>query len=118
MDPRRSDSIQRSRWSQYDGLRFAYDARSRNIVKHWENIASLAESEMSESPFVYRATEENFQALVVENSFKGPVLVDFWAARAGPSRRQAELLTRPRSHSSPRSIGRIRAIATGSLDAV
>ncbi|CRI67912.1 putative thioredoxin protein [Thiocapsa sp. KS1] len=49
---------------------------------------------MSKPPFVYRATEENFQTLVVENSFKGPVLVDFWAAGVGPSRRQAEVLAR------------------------
>lgn len=49
---------------------------------------------MAKPPFVYRATEANFQTLVVENSFKGPVLVDFWAAGVGPSLRQAVVLAR------------------------
>jgi putative thioredoxin len=43
-------------------------------------------------PFALEATRENFDQLVVENSRKGPVLVDFWAAWAGPSLRQRELL--------------------------
>ena len=34
---------------------------------------------MSESPFIHQVTMQDFQSLVVENSFKQPVLVDFWA---------------------------------------
>lgn len=49
---------------------------------------------MSESTYVFAATRENFSELVVGNSRKGPVLVDFWAAYAGPSLRQRELLLR------------------------
>lgn len=49
---------------------------------------------MSESPIALEATRENFARLVLENSRKGPVLVDFWASWAGPSMRQRELLLR------------------------
>ena len=49
---------------------------------------------MSEQPAVLEATQENFPRLVLENSLKGPVLVDFWAGWAGPSMRQRELLLR------------------------
>lgn len=34
---------------------------------------------MSESPFIHNVSLEDFQAQVLENSFKQPVLVDFWA---------------------------------------
>ncbi len=34
---------------------------------------------MSDSPFIHNVGIEDFQALVLENSFKQPVLVDFWA---------------------------------------
>jgi putative thioredoxin len=40
---------------------------------------------MSDSPFIHdNVTAENFQSLVIENSFKQPVLVDFWAAWCNP----------------------------------
>src|SRR5512139_2547329 len=39
---------------------------------------------MANSPYVFDATAENFPRLVLENSDKGPVLVNFWSPRAGP----------------------------------
>ncbi|MHB1214681.1 MAG: tetratricopeptide repeat protein [Thiobacillus sp.] len=36
------------------------------------------------SPFVFDASAENFNRLVLENSNKGPVLVHFWTPKAGP----------------------------------
>lgn len=49
---------------------------------------------MVQQQFVYTATPANFEQLVIENSRRGPVLVDFWAPWAGPSLRQGELLRR------------------------
>ena len=34
---------------------------------------------MSESPYIHNVGMQNFQAMVLENSMKQPVLVDFWA---------------------------------------
>jgi putative thioredoxin len=39
---------------------------------------------MADSPYVFDATASNFAHLVLENSAKGPVLVNFWSPRAGP----------------------------------
>ena len=39
---------------------------------------------MPPSPYVLDATAENFRTLVLENSDKGPVLVNYWSPRAGP----------------------------------
>jgi putative thioredoxin len=39
---------------------------------------------MAHSPYVFDATAENFPTLVLENSDKGPVLVNYWSPRAGP----------------------------------
>ena len=39
---------------------------------------------MADSPYVFDATAENFPQLVLENSDKGPVLVNYWSPRAGP----------------------------------
>ncbi|MFN3752225.1 MAG: tetratricopeptide repeat protein [Thiobacillus sp.] len=36
------------------------------------------------SPYVFDASAENFNRLVLENSHKGPVLVHFWTPKAGP----------------------------------
>lgn len=47
---------------------------------------------MSEAAYILEATGDNFDRLVLENSRKGLVLVDFWAPWAGPSLRQREML--------------------------
>ncbi len=39
---------------------------------------------MSASPFIFEATEENFQQGVIENSHKAPVVLDFWAEWCQP----------------------------------
>jgi len=39
---------------------------------------------MALSPYVFDASAENFNRLVLENSSKGPVLVHFWTPKAGP----------------------------------
>jgi thioredoxin-like negative regulator of GroEL len=49
---------------------------------------------MIEQPAVLEATRDNFAQLVLANSRKGPVLVDFWAEWTRPSLRQRELLLR------------------------
>ncbi len=46
---------------------------------------------MSTPRFVLEGTPENFRPLVLENSAKGPVLVNYWSPRAGPC-----LMLRPR----------------------
>ena len=47
---------------------------------------------MAETRFILEGTELNFDRLVLENSRKGLVLVDFWAPWAGPSLRQQQVL--------------------------
>ena len=49
---------------------------------------------MGSNSFIFAATGANFDQLVLQNSRRGLVLVDFWSPRAGPSLRQRELLTR------------------------
>ena len=44
------------------------------------------------SPYIHAATADNFNSLVLENSRKGPVLVNFWSQSAGPCLRQYPLL--------------------------
>ncbi len=39
---------------------------------------------MAASPYVFDASADNFPRLVLENSAKGPVLVNYWSPRAGP----------------------------------
>lgn len=39
---------------------------------------------MSESKHIIDATPENFAELVIGNSVRGPVMVNFWSAKAGP----------------------------------
>jgi putative thioredoxin len=49
---------------------------------------------MSTPSYILTATRSNFSELVLENSRKGLVMVDFWSPRAGPSLRQGEVLSR------------------------
>ena len=44
------------------------------------------------SPFIHAATSDNFKALVLDNSDKGPVLVNFWSRNAGPCLRLYPIL--------------------------
>lgn len=44
------------------------------------------------SPYIHAANTDNFQSLVIENSKRGPVLVNFWSKKAGPCLRQYPLL--------------------------
>ena len=46
--------------------------------------AQLKQGAMSLSPYVFDANAENFPRLVLENSAKGPVLVNYWSPHAGP----------------------------------
>ena len=39
---------------------------------------------MANSPYDFDATADNFHKLVLENSDKGPVLVNYWSPHAGP----------------------------------
>jgi len=48
--------------------------------------------ESIDSPYIIEATSNNFKPLVIENSKQGPVLVNFWSKKAGPSLRQYPVL--------------------------
>ena len=48
--------------------------------------------ETIDSPYVHAANHENFTLLVLDNSEKGPVLVNFWSRKAGPCLRQYPVL--------------------------
>ncbi len=45
-----------------------------------------------ESRLIFDGSEDNFEALVLENSTKGPVLVNYWSPKAGPCLRLYPLL--------------------------
>lgn len=49
---------------------------------------------MSESPYIFDVTQHNFAAVVVENSQRVPVLVDFWADGHQPCKTLTPLLTK------------------------
>lgn len=44
------------------------------------------------SAYIHAASKDNFQTLVLENSQRGPVLVNFWSRKAGPCLRQYPVL--------------------------
>ncbi len=48
---------------------------------------------MAAASYIFEGTGENFDRLVLENSRRGLVLVDFWAPWVGPSMRQREMLS-------------------------
>ena len=47
-----------------------------------------------DSPYIFEGNTENFEALVLANSCKGPVLVNYWSPKAGPCLRLYPLLDR------------------------
>ena len=49
---------------------------------------------MDHSPFIFDATADNFQRLVLENSENGPVFVNYWSPRVGPCMRLMPRLIR------------------------
>jgi putative thioredoxin len=48
--------------------------------------------ESIESPYILAANIDTFKSLVLDNSIKGPVLVNFWSRKAGPCLRQYPIL--------------------------
>lgn len=53
---------------------------------------------MADPTFIFEATPENFAQLVLDNSVKGPVLVNYWAPWAGPCMKLWPALEQLASH--------------------
>jgi putative thioredoxin len=47
---------------------------------------------MVQAQYIFEGTQQNFHDLVVQNSHRGPVMVNFWAAYAGPCLRLYPIL--------------------------
>ena len=45
-----------------------------------------------QSPYIHTSNRDNFQEMVIENSHRGPILVNFWSKKSGPCLRQYPLL--------------------------
>lgn len=50
------------------------------------------------SPYIVEATSDNFQSRVIDNSEKGPVLVNFWSSKAGSCLRLHPVLNQVVDH--------------------
>jgi putative thioredoxin len=51
---------------------------------HSPSAFSYGIGPMANSPYVFDANADNFPRLALENSAKGPVLVNYWSPKAGP----------------------------------
>ena len=49
---------------------------------------------MNESAYIHDVSAQNFQAIVMENSFKNPVLIDFWADWCQPCKTLAPIVAK------------------------
>lgn len=49
---------------------------------------------MADSPYIFEANPQNFQQLVLENSYRVPVLVDFWADWCQPCKTLTPILAK------------------------
>lgn len=59
-------------------------AATRAICRTMAPPNTHRDTPMADSPFIFEATPANFAQLVLDNSAKGPVLVNYWAPWAGP----------------------------------